>query len=86
MTHEISLDEASVLKELLKKVPFGGELVLTQDRVAVAKLTVIPKLPEKACRRKAGFAKGSILYIADDFDEYLELVPSSLVVKMQSQK
>ncbi len=70
MSSTITVEEAQAsLKELIHKLASGEEVVITQNQLPVAKLVAEqPKLPRPA----PGLGKGSILYMAPDFDEPLE--------------
>jgi len=59
------------LSEVIDKLPPGEEVVLTRDGKPVAKLikTAPPPAPTP---RQFGTLKGTILYIAPDFDEIPE--------------
>ena len=63
----ISLQEAqSHLAEILDKLPPGDEIVITRDEKPLATLRATPlAYPEPP---QFGTLKGSILYIAPDFD------------------
>jgi antitoxin (DNA-binding transcriptional repressor) of toxin-antitoxin stability system len=62
----VTLQEAqSRLAELIAHLQPGEELVITRDSQPVARLT-LPS-PERKPRR-AGTLKGSVLYMAPDFD------------------
>jgi len=67
-------DAKYCLSELIEKAIAGEEVMITRDNQPVVKL--VPILPLR--RRQAGSAKG-LIWISDDFDEPLELVPSSQV-------
>ncbi|MBX3421799.1 MAG: hypothetical protein KF752_09625 [Pirellulaceae bacterium] len=77
MTNTVSLQEAEQrLRELLKELHSGDELVITENDIPIAKLTVrqpLPKLP-----RIPGLGKGIITVVADDddhlqdFSEYMQ--------------
>jgi antitoxin (DNA-binding transcriptional repressor) of toxin-antitoxin stability system len=63
----ITLEEAqSHLAEIIAKLPPGGEVVLTRDDKPVATLRATPTPTREPPR--LGTLKGSILYIAPDFD------------------
>jgi antitoxin (DNA-binding transcriptional repressor) of toxin-antitoxin stability system len=67
----ITLEEAQAsLKELIKKLAPGEEIVITENQQPVAKL--IAERPSHPARPAPGLGKGSILYMAPDFDEPLE--------------
>ena len=71
MPHTITLDEAQAnLKELVSKLVLGEEVVITENEQPVAKLIGERSSPKK--RPEPGLGKGSILYMAPDFDEPME--------------
>ena len=66
MSATITVEEAQAsLKDLIHKLAPGEEVVITENQQPVAKQ---PKPP----RPGPGLGKGSILYMAPDFDEPLE--------------
>ncbi len=66
---KISIEEAQAkLPELIHQLPPGEELIITEDDLAVARLT--SALP--AGQRKLGTLRGSVSYIAPDFDAPLD--------------
>lgn len=68
MTAAITMEEAQArLKELIENLPPGGEVVITENKKAVAKL-----VRERPPRPAPGLGKGSIIYMAPDFDEPLD--------------
>ena len=56
--------------ELLSQVEGGEEVVITDNRQPVAKL--VAEHPARPPRPAPGAGKGSILYMAPDFDEPME--------------
>ncbi len=60
----------SQLKELIRSLAPGEEIVLTEDEQPVAKL--VRGRSAKSARPAPGLGKGSILYMASDFDEPLD--------------
>ncbi len=70
MSATITLEEAEAsLRNLIQKLAPGEEVVITDNLQPVAKLVgEQPKRPRPA----PGLGKGSILYMAPDFDEPLE--------------
>jgi antitoxin (DNA-binding transcriptional repressor) of toxin-antitoxin stability system len=67
----VSIEDAqSKLKQLIAALKPGEELVITQDNLPVARL-VAEARPERP-PRKLGTLKGSVLYMAPDFDAPLE--------------
>ena len=70
MSATITVEEAQAsLKDLIHKLAPGEEVVITENQQPVAKL--VAKQP-KPSRPDPGLGKGSILYMAPDFDEPLE--------------
>jgi len=66
----VTLTDASArLPELVEAARRGEEVVLTQDDRPVARLLPV-EVQQPVVR--PGHAKGSVLYIADDFDAPLE--------------
>jgi antitoxin (DNA-binding transcriptional repressor) of toxin-antitoxin stability system len=66
----ISIQEAqSKLSELIHRLAPGDEIVITEDDRPVARLTATrpPMTP-----RPPGFLRGSVLYMAPDFDAPLD--------------
>lgn len=71
MPATISVEEAqSRLKELIAQLAPGEEIVITESQQAVARL--VGARPPRPSRPAPGLGKGSILYMAPDFDEPLE--------------
>ncbi len=67
----ISLEEAqNHLAEIIEKLLPGEEVVLTRDDRPVA--TIRATSPPEPTPRKFGTLKGTILYIAPDFDDIPE--------------
>jgi antitoxin (DNA-binding transcriptional repressor) of toxin-antitoxin stability system len=75
----VTLQEAqSHLAEIIEKLPPGEEVVITRDDKPVATLRVAPP-PTPRKQRQLGTLRGSVLYMAPDFDaipegfeEYIE--------------
>ena len=66
---KISVEEAQAkLPELIDDLPPGEEIIITKDDLAVARL--ISAHPTAA--RKLGGLRGSVTYIAPDFDAPLD--------------
>ena len=66
----LTVEEAQInLKDLIDHLAPGEEIVLTLNQQPVAKL-VRERLP--LARPAPGLGKGSILYMAPDFDEPLD--------------
>jgi antitoxin (DNA-binding transcriptional repressor) of toxin-antitoxin stability system len=67
----ITVEEAqATLKDLIDKLAPGDEVVITRNQQAVAKLVGTPASSPKA--RQPGTLRGSVLYMAPDFDAPLE--------------
>jgi antitoxin (DNA-binding transcriptional repressor) of toxin-antitoxin stability system len=67
----VTLEEAqSHLAEIIEKLSPGDEIVLTRDDKPVATIKATPPPPREAPR--FGTMKGTILYIAPDFDDVPE--------------
>jgi antitoxin (DNA-binding transcriptional repressor) of toxin-antitoxin stability system len=71
MSTTISLEEAQAkLPEIIRQLAPGEELVITDNRKPVA--TLIGQQSPPKTRPAPGLGKGSVLYMAPDFDEPLE--------------
>jgi antitoxin (DNA-binding transcriptional repressor) of toxin-antitoxin stability system len=69
MTGTVTLDEAQAkLRELIGRLEPGEELIIMENEQPVAKLIV----PERPKERRLGTLKGTVLYVAPDFDAPLE--------------
>ena len=67
----VTLEEAQTrLAEIIERMTPGEEIVLTRDDQPVATIKATPSVTRRAPR--LGTLKGSILYIAPDFDEIPE--------------
>ena len=65
----ISIEEAQAkLPELIDDLPPGEELIITKDNLAVARLISASPI----AGRKLGGLRGSVTYIAPDFDAPLD--------------
>ena len=70
MSATITVEAAQAsLKELIHNLTPGEEVVITENEQAVAKLVGEHAKPP---RPAPGLGKGSVLYMAPDFDEPLE--------------
>jgi len=69
MSATVTIEEAQMhLAELISKLASGEEIVITANQQPVARL-----LPVKSkAQRKLGMMRGSIKYIAPDFDVPLD--------------
>jgi prevent-host-death family protein len=61
----------STLAELIHRLSPGDEVVITDNDRPVARLVPTPEKPQKSSRQ-LGTLKGSVLYMAPDFDAPLE--------------
>lgn len=67
----VTLEEAQAqLPKLIEQLRPGEEIIITRDQKPVARLVGEPQ-PERKPRRP-GTMKGSVLYMAPDFDVPLE--------------
>lgn len=63
----ITLEEAqSRLTQIIQSLPPGEEIVITRDDKPVATLRTATPKPRK--QRQVGTLRGSVLYMAPDFD------------------
>ena len=68
----ISIQEAQAkLRELIHQLDSGGELVITENDQPVARLVPAAGQPQRTPRRP-GTLRGTVLYMAPDFDAPLE--------------
>ena len=66
-------DFKRMLPELLDQLTPGDEVLLTRNHETVARLVMLVSEPAKLLPRPGpGLAKGSILYMAPDFDAPLD--------------
>jgi prevent-host-death family protein len=71
MPATISVEEAQAkLRDLIDKLAPGEEIIITDNQHPVAKL--VGERPTRQPRPAPGLGKGSILYMAPDFDDPLE--------------
>ncbi len=71
MSATITLKEAQAnLKQLIDKLAPGEEIIITENQQPVAKL--VGERSVALSRPAPGLGKGSILFMAPDFDEPLE--------------
>jgi antitoxin (DNA-binding transcriptional repressor) of toxin-antitoxin stability system len=67
----ITVEEAqSRLKELIDNLAAGQEIIITVNQQRVAKL--VGERSDRPFRPAPGLGKGTILYMAPDFDEPLD--------------
>ena len=68
----VTLKEAqSALADLIHHLSPGDEVVITENDRPVARLVPTPPIPKMA-HRQLGTMKGTVLYMASDFDAPLE--------------
>lgn len=73
MSATIAVEEAQAkLKELIRQLAPGEEIVLTENQQPVAKLVSHQQKPANVSRPGPGLCKGMITYMAPDFDAPLE--------------
>lgn len=71
MLATITVEEAQLnLKDVIDQVAAGQEIIITRNQQPVARL--VSELPRKQLRPAPGLGKGSIIYMAPDFDAPLE--------------
>jgi antitoxin (DNA-binding transcriptional repressor) of toxin-antitoxin stability system len=76
----ITLEEAqSQLAELIHRLKPGDEVLITENQLPIARLTVTPKQQTSHKPRQARTLRGTVTYMApdfnaplDDFREYME--------------
>jgi prevent-host-death family protein len=69
----ITIDEAQArLKDVIRQLAPGEEVVITENQQPVAKLVGGPSRPARPQRPGPGLCKGMITYMAPDFDAPLE--------------
>lgn len=77
MSTSITVEEAQAkLKDLIHGMAPGEEVVITENQQPVARLV---SGPVKATRPAAGLGKGSIIYMAPDFDAPMEGIKDARV-------
>ena len=73
MTTVSLLEAQTKLPELIHGLAPGDELVITENDQPVAKLVASPSQPDPARKpRQPGTLRGTVLYMAPDFDAPLE--------------
>ncbi|MBY0513990.1 MAG: hypothetical protein K2P78_08785 [Gemmataceae bacterium] len=73
MSTTVTLDEAQgMLRELIRQLAPGDEIVITDDHKPVARLVGEAPPPPKQPRPAPGWGRDLITYIAPDFDAPLE--------------
>jgi antitoxin (DNA-binding transcriptional repressor) of toxin-antitoxin stability system len=71
MSITVTIEEAQAkLKELVHQLAPGDEIIITENQQTVARLR--SELEQPVRRPPPGLGKGSILYMAPDFDEPLD--------------
>ena len=72
MSATITVEEAQAnLKDLIHQMEPGGEIIITENQQPVAKLVSEPA-PVLKHRPAPGLGRGSIVYMAPDFDAPLD--------------
>ena len=72
MMATVTIQEAQArLPELIQRLTAGDELVITEDDQPVARLLQPAPAPQPN-RRRLGTMKGTVLYMAPDFDAPLD--------------
>jgi antitoxin (DNA-binding transcriptional repressor) of toxin-antitoxin stability system len=67
----VTIEDAQArLKDLIAQLHPGEEITITQDGQTIARLTVEPKRDKQP--RRLGTLKGTVLYMAPDFDAPLD--------------
>jgi prevent-host-death family protein len=64
-------EEKAKLSELIHKLKPGDEVIITEKNVPVARLVPAVSAPQRQARRP-GTLRGTVLYMAADFDAPLE--------------
>jgi prevent-host-death family protein len=73
MAATITVEEAQAkLKDLIHQLAPGEEVIITEDRRPVARLVSEQSQEAKPPRPGPGLCKGTIVYMAPDFDGPLE--------------
>jgi len=73
MSATITVDEAqAILKDLIRRMAPGEEVIITDNQQPVAKLVSQPAKATTSPRPGPGLCKGMITYMAPDFDAPLE--------------
>ncbi|MFI5380408.1 MAG: type II toxin-antitoxin system Phd/YefM family antitoxin [Tepidisphaerales bacterium] len=68
----VTIQEAKTsLSELIHRLAPGDDVVITEDNRPVARLVATAQEPTPA-RRQLGTLRGTVLYVAPDFDAPLE--------------
>ena len=68
----VSLEDAQArLPKLIEQLRPGEEIIITRDQKPVARLVGAAKVAEQS-RRQLGTLKGTVQYMAPDFDAPLE--------------
>jgi antitoxin (DNA-binding transcriptional repressor) of toxin-antitoxin stability system len=67
----VTLEEAQIhLAQLIEQIQPGDDILITRDQKLVARLVAEPEQQQQP--RRPGTLKGSVLYMAPDFDAPLE--------------
>lgn len=71
MSATITVEDAQArLREVISRLAPGEELIITDNAEPVAKL--VAARPARQARPAPGLGRGSVLYMAPDFDEPLD--------------
>lgn len=66
MTTSMAIEEAGAnLPQLVERAEHGQQVMLTRDGRPVARIVAVGV---QGARPKAGYGKGTVLHMADDFD------------------
>ena len=73
MSATITVEEAqATLKELIRRMAPGEEVVITENQQPIARLVSQPAKAPRSSRPGPGLCKGMITYMSPDFDAPLE--------------
>jgi hypothetical protein len=73
MSKIVTLDEVSAkLREIIDAMHSGDEIRIVDDHGEVARLVVSQERPEPPGLRQPGLGKGSLVYMAPDFDDPID--------------
>ena len=73
MSTTVTVDEAQVkLKQLIRQMSPGDEIIIIENQQPVAKLVGGPVKPQPMHRPGPGLCKGMVTYIVPDFDAPLD--------------
>lgn len=73
MACQVSIEDAeSRLRDIIRQLSPGEELVITENKLPIAKLVGQQSSPKMSQRPGPGLCAGEITYMAPDFDAPLE--------------